>query len=194
MLDARLFQAALRTSAVFALLPAAATAQFTGLVVFGDSLSDPGNSPAGTQPPAYFGERFTNGPVWTERLAPALGLGPGQVANFALGLQTTGDVLQDVLGYVLQPGVETGALHVVWAGPNDLLALQTGADPTAVVGAAVANTLVSVSLLHAAGVQNILVPDLPDVSLTPRIRGTFGSAILTFLYNDTLALEERSGI
>lgn len=55
-----------------------AQAGYTGLVFFGDSLSDTGNVASGTGGlfPSYPGAqgRFSNGPVWTEHLAAGLGL------------------------------------------------------------------------------------------------------------------------
>ena len=53
--------------------------QFSGLFVFGDSLSDSGRLFAltgGAIPlsPSNFNGRFSNGPVWVESFAPALGL------------------------------------------------------------------------------------------------------------------------
>src|SRR2546421_6579938 len=53
---------------------------FTGIVAFGDSLSDAGNvflRTGGTIPaPPYGGGHFSNGPTWVEDLSVDLGLGP----------------------------------------------------------------------------------------------------------------------
>jgi phospholipase/lecithinase/hemolysin len=79
-------------------LPAAAK-PFDRLLVFGDSLSDPGNLFAITSflngqgvpgvdpfpPPPYVGGRFSDGPVWVEGLAAGLGLGSSVVTNLATG-------------------------------------------------------------------------------------------------------------
>ena len=58
---------------------AAAQRPFDELVVFGDSGSDNGNdhilSGGLVVPSPYFGGRFSNGPLWVERLAERLGLG-----------------------------------------------------------------------------------------------------------------------
>lgn len=60
--------------AVLLLLPLSSLA--SPIIVFGDSLSDTGNAYAATGgqvPPApYFSGRFSNGPLWVERLAPML--------------------------------------------------------------------------------------------------------------------------
>lgn len=52
---------------------------FTGIVAFGDSLSDAGNvflATGGAIPaPPYVGGHFSSGPIWVEGLSPILGLG-----------------------------------------------------------------------------------------------------------------------
>lgn len=86
----------LRALLVPALLAASVSAHagsFSGIFVFGDSLSDTGNlslvtagtadpQPNPTQP--YDGGRFSNGPLWVEGLASGLGLA-GQANPFLLG-------------------------------------------------------------------------------------------------------------
>ncbi|MEM6331266.1 MAG: SGNH/GDSL hydrolase family protein, partial [Planctomycetota bacterium] len=69
-------------------MPAAASGPYANLYVFGDSLSDTGNTDfwttegplaflaPDTPGDAYFDGRFSNGPVFTEWLADGLGLGP----------------------------------------------------------------------------------------------------------------------
>ena len=68
-------------------LPASAQDHgYTGMVSFGDSLSDIGNTiavlpelvarvEAGYNPNFYYDGRFSNGPVWAERLYSQLGFG-----------------------------------------------------------------------------------------------------------------------
>ncbi|MCG6133591.1 MAG: SGNH/GDSL hydrolase family protein [Nostoc sp. LLA-1] len=85
-------------------------ASFTGLYVFGDSLSDTGNvfnaiesaTGIGFPPPPYFEGRFSNGPIWIDELAQKLNLDsptpfinvvngttPTSGINFAFGGATT---------------------------------------------------------------------------------------------------------
>ncbi|HWP34314.1 MAG TPA: SGNH/GDSL hydrolase family protein [Thermodesulfobacteriota bacterium] len=105
-------RAAVGTAALIALLalppaPPALAGAFTDVVVFGDSLSDPGNHfvAFGTvsTPPfqpipegayAIGGHRFSNGATWAEQLATALGRptggkpalrAPGVFTNYAVG-------------------------------------------------------------------------------------------------------------
>ncbi len=148
---------------------AASPPAFDRMVVFGDSLSDTGNA-----------GRFSNGPVWVEMLADRLGvnLRAAQAggSNFAVG----GARLDPAAGpYGLRAQVDrfldlrgsTGrTLHVVYGGGNDLLAALSGAGP-AQVDAAIAALRTILTDLVAAGATDLLVPNLPDVGITPAVRG-----------------------
>lgn len=167
---------------------AAQAASFSRVVVFGDSLSDNGNllaltttlfGPANAlpQPDAYFQGRFSNGPAAVEVMAQALNV---PLTNFAYGGATTGlgsgplpglpvnvGVLGQVATYAAQLGAnpaDPAALHVVWAGANDIEYL--GASPS-VVQLAVANLAQAVVTLHGLGARSFLLPNLPDLGLTP---------------------------
>ncbi|CAN5911210.1 hypothetical protein BH23PLA1_BH23PLA1_18560 [soil metagenome] len=142
----------LRSLATAALLIAAVTSPVRSeLVVFGDSLSDTGNlffatcgsdNPAGPfgpngpfPTPPYFQGRHSNGPVFVEYLAEALGASaaPGTTGgtNFAFGFAETG------VGLSTQGSPNVGAqidmffgsgrtfsgseLVVLYAGANDIL-------------------------------------------------------------------------
>jgi Ca2+-binding RTX toxin-like protein len=121
------------------------------IFVFGDSLSDTGNSFAVTTAltgglfsippsPPYFNGRASNGPLALEILAdrnPNLALNPNN--NFAfIGARTgTGNSNEDDLGGVDLPGLrdqidafsagvgvgkaDPNGLYAIWAGPNDFL-------------------------------------------------------------------------
>src|SRR5688500_13441901 len=101
------------TGALLLALPAVQAQTFDRLVVFGTSLSDPGNAFAlrgGTSVPTDFdvdpllvperpysrgGHHFSNGPTWVEQLAQTLGIGAsaqpamrsnnGRATNYAVG-------------------------------------------------------------------------------------------------------------
>jgi phospholipase/lecithinase/hemolysin len=91
------------------------TPLFDSLVVFGDSLSDPGNifdatfslfppSTIGDPPiPAYSDGRFSNGDIWFNYFVNDLGLDPVSTrdTNFAFGGATTGNI------NALEPQVES---------------------------------------------------------------------------------------
>lgn len=115
--------------------------RFTGLVVFGDSLSDPGNlgAPLSASPPfyaappspPYFNGQFSNGPVALEILAN--GFASEKVANFANGFARTTDTtpVQDLPEQLssfstLAPDVGPKPLVSLWFGANDIFgALET---------------------------------------------------------------------
>jgi phospholipase/lecithinase/hemolysin len=76
----RLNTLVLTAAAVLAIGGSTAAARpFDELIVFGDSWSDNGNARILSEglavPPPYFGGRFSNGPLWVERLAERLHLG-----------------------------------------------------------------------------------------------------------------------
>lgn len=130
--------------------PAAASALFDKLIVFGDSLSDTGNVFAATgglapPSPAFYQGRFSNGPNWVDFLAEDLGVEvdlapmPGTAldgsVNFAIGGTQSGPAnplpvpggptLPGALGqinqYLADFDVDPAALHVVWTGANDYI-------------------------------------------------------------------------
>jgi phospholipase/lecithinase/hemolysin len=67
--------------------------------------------------------------------------------------------------------IAPGALFVVWGGPDDFLSPSPlDATPTAVADRAVANLAGIVAALQGIGAHRILVPGMPDLGLTPRVR------------------------
>lgn len=183
---------------------AAVQPAFTGLFVIGDSLSDDGNLAAlGLEltgqvviPPPYFEGRLSNGPVAVEYLAAGLGLAgtPGYV-NLAIAGARTGTGGQfDGTGMLVQtagllakvPSLPSEALYMVWGGANDL---RNGVT----IETAVSNLSSIVTQLHDAGARSFLLPNMPDLGLTPesRERGaafSFGATSLSNQFNDDLKL------
>src|SRR4029453_16892557 len=140
---------------------------FDRLVVFGDSLSDMGNA-----------GRFSNGPVWTERLAKALGL-PLQPSdrggqNFALGgalVEAGPPSLRAQVDEFLKLTPPSGStLYIVWGGANDVFAAMDQQDPLTNLNAAAASLQGIVTDLIAHGASDLLVPNLPDVGKNPEVR------------------------
>ena len=121
---------------------------FSSVVVFGDSLSDPGNL-ADTLPMLREGTKFTTNPdpVWADILMEAFGAGQGRLAvggsNYAYGGSCVLDatdpgVPEECPGETGPPSIkrqldmylgskggqaDPDALHVVWGGANDIDAL-----------------------------------------------------------------------
>ncbi len=166
---------------------AASAATYTQVIAFGDSLSDNGNlfaDTGGAVPPApYWNGRFSNGPVWVEGLAASLGV---PLDGYARGGATTGggSVTTPAFGNVNGPfmglqdeiaaylgnvsGVaDPNALYTVWASANDFLSAAPGTE-IAAIGPAITNLLTAIGTLVAAGAQHFILPNLPDLGLTPK--------------------------
>jgi len=158
----------------------------TGIVSFGDSLSDVGNdyiASGGTEPPSppYYQGHFSNGPIWLEYLAKDLGvpaptpyLSPAGGSDYAFGGAETGPGYSNFMGYQI-PNIDTqiGAylsthtpsptqLFTIWGGANDVL---FGSSPNPQTSAA--NIAEEITTLANAGAKQFLIPNLPPLNLTP---------------------------
>ena len=156
--------------------PSHAGPAFDHVVVFGDSLSDTGNA-----------GRFSNGPVWVERLAARLRLTltPSQTggSNFAVG----GARLDPRSGpqnlraqadrFLTRPKPSGRTLYVIYGGGNDLLAAVGHTDAPTMVEAAVASLRSIVADLVERGARDLLVPNLPDIGMTPAMRARGDTAV-----------------
>jgi phospholipase/lecithinase/hemolysin len=186
--------------------------QITGIVSFGDSLSDVGNAYLGsgkTQPEpvsAYYQGHFSNGPIWLEYLAKNLGVAAPTPSlaggtDYAFGGAQTGNGYANLAGFqVPNIGTQIGMylahntpspteLYTVWGGANDVL---FGSQPNP--ASSVANIGQEITTLAAAGAKQFLVPNLPPLdkipdasSLTPAQQQ--GLALFTQAYNQGLQSE-----
>ena len=113
-----------------------------------------------------------------------------------VGPDTPFDVsLANQLDYYLRSNggrADPGALYTVWGGPNDLFAVAAnpGQAPQ-IIGAAVAAQVGIVGTLQAAGARYVLVPNIPDIGLTPLFLAQGPAAAgqgtaLAAAYNDAL--------
>ena len=147
---------------------------FDHLVIFGDSLSDMGNA-----------GRFSNGAVWVEQLAKMLKLPlsaserGGQ--NFAVGGAKIEEGPQSLRAqveeFLKQPRPSGRTLYVVWGGGNDVLAAIGEPEALSKVNAAAASLNSIAAELIAHGALDLLVPNLPDVSITPEVQAHGTKAI-----------------
>src|SRR5947209_6877127 len=104
--------------------PAWGSTPFQQLVVFGDSLSDMGNTfaVAGIPQPPYYDGRWTNGPNWVDYFAPLAGFNPPTAyfryrgTNFAVGGATSEYASGEVTNYVAISGgrVPSDNLYILW--------------------------------------------------------------------------------
>lgn len=169
-------------------------AGYSGITIFGDSLSDTGNVYAATgftfPPPPYFFGRFSNGPVWVETLATGIGHGAQSTASFLggnnyafggarmNGTSPVPGVLQQMGGLWApsHPVADPNALYVVVGGGNDMrdarsaFTTNSAADQAARQAAAEAaanNLIASLGFLASRGAHEVLISNLPDLGVTP---------------------------
>lgn len=163
---------------------ASAQLQVRRLVIFGDSLSDTGNlySLTGGAYPAApnFNGRFSNGPLWVERLAADLGLPiptPSRQggADYAYGGATTGSGYSNLIipnmgtqlnSYLNGHAPASTDLFIFLGGANDLF--NGSSSPTG----SVTNLVTEVGRLYTAGARKFLVSNLPALGEIPRNFGT----------------------
>ncbi|MCX7090554.1 MAG: SGNH/GDSL hydrolase family protein [Legionellales bacterium] len=148
------------------------------LVIFGDSLSDSGNSYEYThhqKPPSpiYYQGRYSNGPIWVDYVRDQLTSHP-VLLNYAFGgagvLQSQPNAFtlsQEVDSYLLahQTPPESNSWFVMWIGANDYL-LHPDATP------ATANKVVTEIERNALrlaqhGAQHIIILALPALGRSP---------------------------
>lgn len=167
---------------------------YSGLVVFGDSLSDTGNTFAAVGiPPAdtYFQGRYSDGPIWIDFLQSNLGLADDSVLNLAVGGSQTGQGVEEPPSGIFEtpPGlvlptvgfqinqylataiVDPDQLTIVGGGSNDLL---TSKSPFEIA----MNLDSHVRQLAAAGADEFLVPAIPPVGSTPLVNSSFQGFLL----------------
>jgi phospholipase/lecithinase/hemolysin len=164
--------------------------QITGIVSFGDSLSDVGNdylASGGTQPsPAadYSQGRFTNGGNWLDYLAHDLGVAAPKASlaggsDYAFGGASTGsgtttyapgeaapNVGSQIATYLSTNTPTAGELFTIWAGANNLL-IGNQSNPL-VPAQDIAN---EITTLASAGAKQFLVPNLPLLGEIPASSG-----------------------
>ncbi len=188
----------------------------TGIVSFGDSLSDVGNyyaASGGTVPPTadgYAAGRFTNGPNWVQYLAQDLGVaaptasvnggtdyayggamtGTGTTSATFLGAtETVPNVGQQIDTYLASHTPTAGQLYTIWAGANDFL---NGGQTNPLIPAQ--NIAAEVTALADAGARQFLIPNLPPLGALPATSSLGASQVqgldaLSTAFNAILASE-----
>jgi phospholipase/lecithinase/hemolysin len=185
---------------------------YSGLVAFGDSLTDTGNRYAatgGTDPssPPYDAGRSSDGPLWVEHLAEGLGL-PAPTPSLRGGTDySSADARSTLTGYAhngspnvgtqigdflrTHPKVDGDQLFVIWGGTNDF-GPHSAPDPSATV----ANLSAEITELARAGAKQFLVPNLMPLGEVPTIRALGQAAeskldALSAQFNTQLAAAEN---
>ena len=172
--------------------------------------------------PPYASQRYSDDLVWADYFAAALGLTatPSLAGgtNYAFGGARSGPLsnipddgiidaptVREQVGFATANGtlsLPSDALYVVWAGGNDVrdagVVLAGGGNANAVIGEGVANMVTAISALGAAGARHFLIPNVPDVGVTPIANwldanvNPFSGLALTTLsanYNSALAAQ-----
>jgi len=204
---------------------------FEKIVLFGDSLSDPGNlfvltgqysvrpfAPIPSAPYLIGGLHFTNGPTWVEDMSRDLhspsGAGPALrvphfYTNYAFGgaraRAGAGSGAPDLPTQVgmyfadSSGAADAASLYVIWIGANDLrdavealAADQTGGASASIVQGALGSIAQNIVTLWSAGARAFLVPNEPNLAVTPALLSQPGqvqgaAAALSALYDANLA-------
>ena len=64
------------------------------------------------------------------------------------------------------------SLFVVWAFPNDIFANALfNLTPAQLIGAGITNIVTAIQALAGEGAQHFLIPNMPDLGVTPEFRG-----------------------
>jgi phospholipase/lecithinase/hemolysin len=150
---------------------------FQRLVVFGDSLSDNGNSfvSIGRPQPPYYNGRWTNGANWVDYFSyfssvnqhflPATAYLENRGTDFAVAGSNSALLAGQISTYLATTGGRAFAndLYVIWIGANDFLQGLNARITVSDIEAGIVS-------LREAGARNFLLIDLPDISLTPYVR------------------------
>lgn len=184
---------------------------YSSVTFFGDSLTD-----GGYFKPVLDKEesgQFTTNPdnTWATSFAESLGLtstantidGSRTGNNYAIGGARAGkDVQREGLpvastktqldSYLENNTVDSNGLYSVWIGANDLLAVvEDLPSKDTIISEAVQDQVAVINKLHTNGANYILVPNIPDVGLTPYLAAAgeslqaFGTG-MSAQYNDAL--------
>lgn len=176
---------------------------FSNTYFIGDSLTDSGQ----------FGSRFTTNPgqVWSQVLAQKLGTDAAPSSqggsNYAVGGARV--AVDELLDPSSPPGptnpplpamttqtnqllamsngrLDGQALYTVWGGANDLFAaVKDPFNMSRIVADSVGNQAALVNALSQAGARYILVPNIPDLGMTPEFSGSPISAGIATLLSDS---------
>jgi phospholipase/lecithinase/hemolysin len=148
-----------------------ASAAFTNIYVFGDSLSAGSvNAPVG---PDYYGDRWSNGRTWVEVLAQRQGINFNLAANTNSEFGNTSDGLAGKIAGYKTPANGSNTLVVVWVNNADLYFPATVAKPTwandflPVINRAQTNYFKAITNLYAKGIRTLVLPNVVDISTIP---------------------------
>ncbi len=165
---------------------AVAQAEFSKLIVFGDSLSDTGNLAIINFPPPYFENRISDGPVVADIIAESIGsdaqasghlLGRADGFNYAVaGGNIMGaepeDLPQQVSAYLqrVTDQADPDALYLVFVGGNDLRDLRSRsslAQAQLEINQTLSSLDTQIRRLRDAGARAFLIPNVANIGRIP---------------------------
>ena len=158
----------------------AATLPYSEFHAFGDSLTDNGNAydlSFGFAPetPPYYRGRFSDGPIWYDRVARVFRKQGAKTRNYAIGgarAATNFDFIPDLRAqrrlFRARANPEPSALAAVFGGGNDLLARIGRARLKRNVREAADAVVATAASLHRNGIDTTLVFNLPNFADIPR--------------------------
>ena len=178
--------------ASFCIIQSVQAVQIDKIIVFGDSLSDNGNIlslttklhkvftsvPIIPKSPPYYEGRFSNGLIWIDNVSTTLNV---PLLDYAYGgawaeplkdsrLMIPFGIGMQVNYYLVKAVIDRHKgdhLYVIWAGGNDYAEGREDADY------ATTNTVASIESqidwLTYYGAKNILILNLPDLSVVPEV-------------------------
>jgi phospholipase/lecithinase/hemolysin len=158
---------------LLALLMGGSAFAYSGILAFGDSLSDNGTGALNGNPDDIYGfQRYSNGPVWVEYLAsdhlnvPLLDMAYGGATtaydNPAAYSSTKNEYYLGNTGLLWQlgayaaahpSGIPSGTLVALWAGGNDMFNLRSTSAAASNIGAAI-------QILYNLGGRDFIIPNL----------------------------------
>jgi phospholipase/lecithinase/hemolysin len=168
----------------FVIFQSSVSASASKLLVFGDSLSDMGNSKAayGTpESPPYYSGRFSNEAIWNEYVALGMGVsitpgaGSSSGPNRAFGGAEAGEGMnffvipnlgKQIEDYTNSNWIAPNETVAVWGGGNNFL--DSGETNTQKVVNYIVN---HVNVLASNGARDILVLNLPPLEKVPTYSG-----------------------
>ena len=190
---------------------------YDNLYVFGDSYCDVGNlftATRGAVPGApYYNGRFSNGPIWVDRVAGMLGVAVTPSLrggnDFAFGGAWV-TAAQPLMGGAFIPSVpqqvelylarqrgkaDPRAMYILQGGGNDILG-RAGGSPRTLAFKIAARLVDCVVRLRRAGAEHFILPNLFNVGLLPAAAhgAEFASAASTatnHFLTSLLALEDE---
>lgn len=138
--------------------------------------------PTFCQPALTGGDNYAAGGamVSADRIGPPFGFTPSMSTQLNYYLGSTGG------------RADPDALYTVWGGANDLFSIAANpAQAQQIIGAAVTAQVGIVGSLQGAGARYVLVPNIPDLGITPSFRAQGAAAAaqgtaLATAYNDAL--------